>query len=117
MDQSPSPEPEEKAANADQTPDAQPVPDEVAASEQEEAEQSPFKDQGYGLPSSTGGPLQSNSAPPGSTTTLFATPVMASSNAATMSNVGHAEPALAGDANLPSQNTAASATLGAHLGV
>ena len=45
MDQSPSPEPEEKAANADQTPDAQPVPDEVAASEQEEAEQSPFKDQ------------------------------------------------------------------------
>ena len=45
MDQSPSPEPEEKAANADQTPDAQPVPDEVAASEQEEAEQSPSKDQ------------------------------------------------------------------------
>ena len=46
MDQSPSPEPEEKAANADQTPDAQPVPDEVAASEHEEAEQSPSKDQG-----------------------------------------------------------------------
>ena len=45
MDQSPSPEPEEKAANADQTPDAQPVPDEVAASEQEEAEQSPSKSQ------------------------------------------------------------------------
>ena len=45
MDQSPSPEPEEKAANADQTPDAQPVPDEVAASEHEEAEQSPYKDQ------------------------------------------------------------------------
>ena len=45
MDQSPSPEPEEKAANADQTPDAQPVPDEVAASEHEEAEQSPYEDQ------------------------------------------------------------------------
>ena len=45
MDQSPSPEPEEKAANADQTPDAQPVPDEVAASEHEEAELSPSKDQ------------------------------------------------------------------------
>ena len=47
MDQSPSPEPEEKAANADQTPDAQPVPDEVVASEHEEAEQSPYKDQGF----------------------------------------------------------------------
>ena len=113
MDQSPSPEPEEKAANADQTPDAQPVPDEVAALEQEEAEQSPSKSQGYGLPSSTGEPLQSNSAPQGSATTLFATPVMASSTAANMSNVGHAEPALAGDANLPLQNTAASALLGA----
>ena len=45
MDQSLSPKPEEKAANADQTPDAQPVPDEVAASEHEEAEQSPFEDQ------------------------------------------------------------------------
>ena len=45
MDQSPSPEPEEKAANADQTPDAQPVPDEVAALEHEEAEQSPNEDQ------------------------------------------------------------------------
>ena len=46
MDQSLSPKPEEKAATADQTPDAQPVPDEVAASEHEEAEQSPFEDQG-----------------------------------------------------------------------
>ena len=45
MDQSLSPKPEEKAANADQTPDAQPVPDEVAASEHEEAEQSPYEDQ------------------------------------------------------------------------
>ena len=45
MDQSPSPESEEKAANADQTPDAQPVPDEVVASEHKEAELSPSKDQ------------------------------------------------------------------------
>ena len=36
---------EEKAANADQTSDAQPVPDEVAASEHKEAELSPSKDQ------------------------------------------------------------------------
>ena len=49
MDQSLSPEPEEKAVNADQTPDAQPVPDEVAALEHEEAEQSPYEDLGYGF--------------------------------------------------------------------
>ena len=58
MDQSPSPEPEEKAANADQTPDAQPVPDEVAALEQEEAEQSPSKDQSDQTPDPLYGPFE-----------------------------------------------------------